>query len=106
MFVSDLLDQVTAGMAGLLAEDWDGYGEGALSDHLSAMAEQLERMHAAVLGCATVGRTQGVGVRRGGERAGLAGRELLDAPNGRGTTRANGAAPPGQRAHGQGPRRG
>jgi len=53
MFVSDLLDQVAAGVAGLLAEDWDGYGEGALSDHLSAMAEQLERMHAAVLGCAT-----------------------------------------------------
>jgi len=53
MFVSDLLDQVTAGVSGLLSEDWDTYSEGALSDHLTAMAEQLERMHAAVLGCAS-----------------------------------------------------
>jgi hypothetical protein len=53
VFVSDLLDQVTAGVSGLLSEDWDAYNEGALSEHLSVMAEQLERMHAAVLGCAS-----------------------------------------------------
>ena len=53
MFVSELLDQVAAGVSGLLSEDWDAYSEGALSDHLAAMAEQLERMHAAVLGCAS-----------------------------------------------------
>ena len=52
MFVSDLLAQVTAGVSGLLSEDWDAYSEGALSEHLAAVAEQLERMHAAVLGCA------------------------------------------------------
>ena len=47
MFVSDLLAQVTAGVSGLLSEDWDAYSEGALSEHLAAVAEQLERMHAA-----------------------------------------------------------
>ena len=49
-------------MSGLLSEDWDAYSEGALSEHLAVMAEQFERMHAAVLGCAErVGRSQVVG---------------------------------------------
>ncbi|MFN8027274.1 MAG: DUF222 domain-containing protein [Acidimicrobiia bacterium] len=52
MFVSDFFDQVAAGVAGLLTEDWTEHDEGALNEHMEAMAEQFERFHAAYLGLA------------------------------------------------------
>jgi hypothetical protein len=60
MFASDPLDQVAAGVADLLAEDWSVWNDAALSEQLTGMLDQLERLHAAVLGCAATWDGRGV----------------------------------------------
>jgi hypothetical protein len=52
MFVSDPLDRLAADVADLLAEDWNEWNDAALSEQLTGMLHELERLHAAVLGCA------------------------------------------------------
>jgi hypothetical protein len=60
MFVSDPLARVAAGVGDLLAEDWNEWNDAALSEQLTGMLDQLERLHAAVMSCAASWDGRGV----------------------------------------------
>jgi len=70
MFVSDPLAHVAApGVADLLGEDWGEWNDAALSEQLTGMLDQLERLHAAVLGCAATWDGRGVWALEGAPTA-------------------------------------